>query len=110
MLLPLACRQLERLQGSLRASTAQLQHLLEAQAARDAEVAELREEAQCTRARLHTLQDSLAKAATRDLVALAASDPGLPPAVAQARWAVQCGPPAIVTRVPACLLSPSPVL
>lgn len=35
--------------------------------------------------RLLTLQEAQAKAATKDLVALAASDPSLPPEVAQAR-------------------------
>jgi septal ring factor EnvC (AmiA/AmiB activator) len=52
------CRQLERLQSSLTASTSQLKQLQSELGARDAEVAQLRAEAETTRKRLHLLQAS----------------------------------------------------
>ncbi|PRW59673.1 early endosome antigen 1 isoform X2 [Chlorella sorokiniana] len=77
-------KQLERLQGTVANSAAQMKQLTADLASRDSEVAALREEVESTRRRLHALQESQAKAATKDLVALAAADPGLPPDVAQA--------------------------
>lgn len=140
LLLTSLLRQLERLQGTVASSAAQLKLLTADLAARDSEVSALREEVQNTRRRLHALQvrwgsgggcqggaprqhackplpqpacehggqsspagrqraadphglvslvvplqESQAKAATKDLVALAAADPGLPPDIAQAR-------------------------
>ena len=49
-------RQLERLQGTVSSSAAQLKQLTADLAARDSEVAALREEVQTTRRRLHALQ------------------------------------------------------
>lgn len=49
-------RQLERLQGSVAASATQLKQLTADLAARDGEVAALREEVEATRRRLHALQ------------------------------------------------------
>ncbi|KAL4458548.1 hypothetical protein ABPG75_013413 [Micractinium tetrahymenae] len=76
-------RQLERAQASLVSGTAQLKHLQGELSERDAQVAQLQAEVDATRKRLHALQEAQAKAATRDLVALAASEPALPPDVAQ---------------------------
>lgn len=78
-------RQLERLQSSLAASTCQFKQLQLELSARDGEVAALQAEVDSTRKRLHAMQAAQAQAATRDLVALAASDLGLPPDVAQVR-------------------------
>lgn len=49
-------RQLERLQGTVASSAAQLKLLTADLAARDSEVSALREEVQNTRRRLHALQ------------------------------------------------------
>lgn len=77
-------RQLERLQASLAASTAQLKHVQAELGARDREAAGLRAEVESVRKRLAALQASQAQAAMRDLVAAVATDPGLPPEVAHA--------------------------
>lgn len=77
-------RQLDRLQTSLASSTAQLKHAQTELGARDREAAGLRAEVESVRRRLAALQASQAQAATRDLVAAVAADPGLPPEVAQA--------------------------